>query len=58
MRTTSACAQCVCGLYFETPERELTCPNCKRLIVLEWGATDEDARPETSDGASKAEVAA
>ncbi len=59
MRTTSVfCAQCICGFPFETPKREFTCPNCKRLIVLEWGIPDDDARPDTSDRATKAEVAA
>lgn len=59
MRTTSVfCAQCICGLDFETPEREFICPKCNRLIVLEWGATDEKARTETPDKTSEAEAAA
>jgi hypothetical protein len=36
------CAECVCGRYFETEAREFVCPNCKRVIVLEWGLADEE----------------
>jgi hypothetical protein len=58
MRTTSVfCAECVCGFRFETPEREFTCPTCKRLIVLKWGLTDDDAQLETADEKPGAEVA-
>lgn len=59
MRTSSVfCAECICGLHFETPKREFTCPKCKRLIVLEWGAFDDHTQPETSEENAKAEVAA
>jgi Zn finger protein HypA/HybF involved in hydrogenase expression len=59
MRTSSIfCAQCVCGLYFETSEREFICPKCKRLIVLEWDIADGDAHPATTDEKAESEVAA
>jgi hypothetical protein len=58
MRTISVfCAQCICGFRFETPEREFTCPDCKRLIALEWGVTDDDTQPEHAGEKVEAEVA-
>jgi hypothetical protein len=59
MKTTSVfCAECICGLHFETPSREFNCPNCKRLIVLEWGVFDDHSDPEISEPTAESEVAA
>jgi len=59
MRTTSVfCAECICGLYFETPKREFTCPKCNRLIVLQWGVFDDHTQVETSEPKAKSEDAA
>ena len=52
MRTASVfCAECICGKYFEAEQREFTCPNCKRVIVLAWGfaANVEDETKQDSD---------
>ena len=35
---------CLCGRHFETPTCEYICPNCHRLIVLEWN-DDNDREP-------------
>lgn len=57
MKTTSVfCAVCVCGFWFETPNREFTCPHCERLIVLQWGVSNDDTEP--TEVAGKSEVAA
>ena len=58
MRTTSVfCAECICGLHFETPAREFTCPNCKRLIVLQWGVADDNLQRETFEARTESEAA-
>lgn len=60
MRTSSVfCAECICGLHIETPARELICPNCKRLIVFEWGVADADnAQRNSSDEKTESETVA
>lgn len=60
MRASSAfCAECICGLHIETPARELICPNCKRLIVFEWGVADADnAQRNSSDEKTESETVA
>jgi DNA-directed RNA polymerase subunit RPC12/RpoP len=58
MRTTSVfCAECLCGRYFESEHREYTCPNCKRIIILAWGTTDE-THSEREQNSEPAEAAA
>lgn len=58
MRTTSVfCAECICGRHFESEQREFTCPNCKRVIVLAWGTAPE-GRSETEWEAEHVEDAA
>jgi hypothetical protein len=44
-------ADCLCGRHFETPSREYVCPNCHRLIVLEW---DDDGNHEPRQGDAQA----
>lgn len=45
---------CVCGRQFEKEEREsFLCPDCGRLLVLEWRA--EKSEPETADMAIASE---
>ena len=59
MRITSVfCAECICGFRLETPDREFTCPNCERPIVLEWAVIDDNARPETSEKKAGSEAVA
>ncbi len=48
MRATSVYSvDCICGHHIETETTTLTCPECHRLVVIEWPAkTEENGSPE------------
>ena len=46
MRTASVYSvECICGRLIESETNSLVCPGCRRLVVIEWPAAEEQPRP-------------
>lgn len=43
------CIPCLCGTEIRSHERETQCPQCGRLLAVEWGRTDTSAGTEASE---------
>ena len=39
---------CECGHHIETELCEVTCPKCRRVLVLEWGGKPKERKGERS----------
>ena len=35
--TSTYIVECLCSLSIETEHRELVCPDCGRMLVVDWG---------------------
>jgi DNA-directed RNA polymerase subunit RPC12/RpoP len=51
------CFSCICGREFQNPRQEtFRCPDCGRLLVIEWGR-DDNGEPFVVRHAGSADVA-